>query len=136
MRQISLQNATAILLQNATEVYYKMRQVFCYKMRQFYYKLRQLLQNATFIINCNSTNNKENNSVLPNKYKRSNTNSRVKHETKKPKDNFYLNDDSDKNNFDNGGSNDNKTLDSENHIRHVNNTRNTVFLLGDSIVKN
>ena len=55
MRQMLLQNATAILLQNATEVYYKMRQVFYYKMRQFYYKMRQLLQNATFITNCNST---------------------------------------------------------------------------------
>ena len=49
MRQMLLQNATAILLQNATEVYYKMRQVF-------YYKMRQLLQNATFITNCASTN--------------------------------------------------------------------------------
>ena len=48
MRQMLLQNATAILLQNATEVYYKMRQVF-------YYKMRQLLQNATFITNCDST---------------------------------------------------------------------------------
>ena len=43
MRQILLQNATAILLQNATEVYYKMRQ-------GFYYKLRQLLQNATILL--------------------------------------------------------------------------------------
>ena len=43
------QNATAILLQNATEVYYE--------MQQFYYKMRQLLQNATFIINCDSTLN-------------------------------------------------------------------------------
>ena len=53
--------------------YYKMRQ-FCYQMRQLlqittillqiatvttkcdiYYKLRQLLQNATFITNCDST---------------------------------------------------------------------------------
>ena len=62
-----LQNATDItkcdgyLLRNATKFYYKMRQVFYYKMRQFYYKLRQLLQiatillqNATFITNCNS----------------------------------------------------------------------------------
>ena len=62
MPQILLQNETAILLQNATEIYYKMRQVFYYKMRQFYYKMRQLLQiatillqNATFIINCNNT---------------------------------------------------------------------------------
>ena len=39
MRQILLQNATAILLENATEVYYKMRQVFHYKMRQFYHKM-------------------------------------------------------------------------------------------------
>ena len=43
-----LQNATAILLQNATEVYYKMRQFF-------YYKMLQLLQNVTFITNCDST---------------------------------------------------------------------------------
>ena len=57
-----LQNATAILLQNATKVYDKMRQVFHYKMRQFYLKMRQLLQiatillqNATFITNCDST---------------------------------------------------------------------------------
>ena len=55
MRQILLQNATVILLQIATEVYYKMPQVFCYKMRQFYYKMRLLLQNATFITNCAST---------------------------------------------------------------------------------
>ena len=38
-----------ILLQNATEIYYKMRQAFCYKMRQ-------LLQNATFSTNCDNTN--------------------------------------------------------------------------------
>ena len=48
MQQILLQNAIANLLQNATEVYYKMRQAFCYKMRH-------LLQNATFITNCDST---------------------------------------------------------------------------------
>ena len=48
MRQMLLQNATAVLLQNATEV--------CYKMRQFfYYKMRQLLQNSTFITNWDST---------------------------------------------------------------------------------
>ena len=50
MRQILLQNATAILLQNATEVYYKIRQIFYYKMRQFYYKMRQLLQIATILL--------------------------------------------------------------------------------------
>ena len=51
------------LLQNETEVYYKMRLVFYYKMRQFYHKIRQLLQiamillqNATFITNCDSAN--------------------------------------------------------------------------------
>ena len=39
-----------------------MRQVFYYKMRQFYYKMQELLQiamillqNATFITNCDST---------------------------------------------------------------------------------
>ena len=36
MRQVLLQNATAILLQNTTEIYHKIRQGFCYKMRQFY----------------------------------------------------------------------------------------------------
>ena len=55
MRQILLKNVTAILLQNPTEVHYKMRQVFYYKMRQFYYKMRQLLQDVTFITNCAST---------------------------------------------------------------------------------
>ena len=43
-----------ILLQNATD-YYKMRQVLYYKMRQNFYKTRQLLQNTTFIANCDST---------------------------------------------------------------------------------
>ena len=47
MRQIFLQNATAILLQNATKVYCKMSQVF-------YYKMRQLLQNAAYITNRDS----------------------------------------------------------------------------------
>ena len=32
-----------------------MRQGFYYEMRQFYYKMWQLLQNATFITNCDST---------------------------------------------------------------------------------
>ena len=49
MRQILLQNATAILVQNATEVYYKMRQAF-------YCKMQHLLQNTTFITNCDHTN--------------------------------------------------------------------------------
>ena len=49
--------------------YYKMREKFiakcvrffipkcdsCYKLRQLYYKMRQLLQNVTFITNCDST---------------------------------------------------------------------------------
>ena len=52
MRQILLQNATAILLQNATEVYYKMRQVFYCKMRQLLQIATILLQNATFITKC------------------------------------------------------------------------------------
>ena len=55
MRQILLQNAIAILLQNATEVYYKMSQVFYYKMRQLLQIATILLQNATFITNCEST---------------------------------------------------------------------------------
>ena len=58
MRQMLLENATAVLLQNATEVYYKMLQGFYYKMRQIYDKMRQvlqaiLLQNATVITKCN-----------------------------------------------------------------------------------
>ena len=48
MQQILLQNATAISLPNATEAYYKILQVF-------YYKMQQLLQNGTFITNCDST---------------------------------------------------------------------------------
>ena len=52
MRQILLQNASAILLQNATEVYYKMRQVFYYKMRQLLQIATILLQNATVITKC------------------------------------------------------------------------------------
>ena len=55
MRQILLQNATAVLSQSVTEVYYEMRQFFCYEVRQFYYKMRQLLQNATFITIFDST---------------------------------------------------------------------------------
>ena len=67
-RQILLQYSTTTLLQNTTEVYYKMCQDFyykcdsfitkcdsCYKLRQFHNKMRQLLQNATFITNCDST---------------------------------------------------------------------------------
>ena len=50
MRQILFQNATTILLQKATKVYYKMCQVVCYKMWQFYYELRQLLQNASILL--------------------------------------------------------------------------------------
>ena len=65
-----------------------------------------------------------------------NTNSRVKHKTKRPKDNFISDNDSDNNNFNNGGNNNNNPFDNENHVRHINNTRNTVFILGDSIVKN
>ena len=40
MRHLPLWNVTAIALQNATKLYYK--------MRWFYYKMQQLLQNATF----------------------------------------------------------------------------------------
>ena len=47
MRQMLLQNVTAILLQNASGFYYK--------MQQLYYKMRQLLENATFSTNCDST---------------------------------------------------------------------------------
>ena len=45
-----LQNATAMLLQNVMKIYYKMRKVFDYKMQQFYYKLKQLLENASCIM--------------------------------------------------------------------------------------
>ena len=55
MQPILLQNATAILWQNATEVYYTMRQVFYCKIRQLLQNARILLQNATFITNCDST---------------------------------------------------------------------------------
>ena len=46
MRQVLLQNTTAILLQNATENYYKMCEVFITKC-EFYYKMRRLLKIAT-----------------------------------------------------------------------------------------
>ena len=52
MRQMLLQNATAILLQNLTEVYYKMRQVLYYKIRQLLQNVTILLQNATVITKC------------------------------------------------------------------------------------
>ena len=69
MRQMLLQNMTTILLRNAAEIYYKFRQVFflqnatvllqnvavIYKLRRFYHKMRQLLQNATFITNYDIT---------------------------------------------------------------------------------
>ena len=55
-------------------------------------------------------------------------NSRVKRKTKKPKDNPNSNNDSNNNN--------NNPPNNENHSRQVNNARNTVFILGDSIVKN
>ena len=103
--------------------------------------------------NCNKNkdnNNKEHNSFSPNKHKK-NTNRKVKHKTKKPKNNFISNNGSDNNNFNNRGNknnnnnnnsnnndnnNNSNTLNNENHSRHVNNTINTVFILGDSIVKN
>ena len=69
MRQLLIPNATATLLQNATEVFYKMRQVFITKCK-FYYKMQQLLQtatallqNATFITNCDSINQHQRNSL-------------------------------------------------------------------------
>ena len=43
IRQILLQNATAMLLQNGIKVCYKMHQVFYYKMWQFYYKMWRVL---------------------------------------------------------------------------------------------
>ena len=72
-----------------------------------------------------------------------NINSRVKHKTKKPKDNFNSNNDSDNNNFNNHGNNNNNNNNynnnnphnNENHSRHVNNTRSTVFILEHSFVK-
>ena len=38
-----------ILSQNATKIYHEMRRVAYYKIQQFYYKLRQLIQNVSFI---------------------------------------------------------------------------------------
>ena len=58
MRQILLQNETAILLQNATQVYYKMRQVFYYEMRQLLQIVTISLQNVTYITNCDNTTGK------------------------------------------------------------------------------
>ena len=89
--------------------------------------------------NCNKNkgnNNKEQNTASPNKHKR-NSNSRVKRKTKKPKDNSNSNNGSDNNNNDNNNNNYyNNPPNNENHPRQINNARNTVFILGDSIVKN
>ena len=38
------------LLQNEVNLYYKTRQLFYYKMSRFYYKTRQELQNAPFLL--------------------------------------------------------------------------------------
>ena len=46
-----LENASGFLLQNATIL---LQCNSYYKLRQFCYKVRQLLQNATFITNCDS----------------------------------------------------------------------------------
>ena len=43
-----VQNAIAILLQKARDVFYEIGQAF-------YYKIRELLQNANFTMNCDST---------------------------------------------------------------------------------
>ena len=45
---------------------------------------------------------------------------------------------SDNYNFNNGSNNNNNKnlLDNKNHVNHVSNTRNAVFILGNSIVKN
>ena len=50
MRQLLLQNTTAIISQNVTIVCQKMRQVFYYKIPQFYYKMRHLLQNTLILL--------------------------------------------------------------------------------------
>ena len=50
-----LQITTAKLLQITTKFCYKLRQLIYYKLRRFYYKLRQLLQIATFITNYDGT---------------------------------------------------------------------------------
>ena len=50
MQQILLHNATAILRQNATEVYYKMRKEIYCKCDILFYKLWQLLQNASILL--------------------------------------------------------------------------------------
>ena len=90
--------------------------------------------------NCNSTisnqsNESNSNSNHHNHISSNNSNSRVKHKNKKPKDNFNWNNDNDNNNFNNGGNNCDNPLDNENQVKYVNNTRNTVFILGDIIVK-
>ena len=48
-----LQNALGFLLQNAAVLLQNARVIT--KKRRFYYKMQHLLQNATFITNCNST---------------------------------------------------------------------------------
>ena len=60
MLQTLLQNATVILSQNATNFCFKMCQVFYhkiryYKVRRCYYKMQQLLQNTSILLQKKST---------------------------------------------------------------------------------
>ena len=50
VKQIILQNGTAMLLQNMTKVHYKTCQIYYSKMQRFYYKLLQLLENASTLL--------------------------------------------------------------------------------------
>lgn len=53
MQQVLLQHATAILLQNASGFFITKSDSY-FKFRQIYYEMRQLLQKAKFISNCDS----------------------------------------------------------------------------------
>ena len=55
MQQILLQNEATILLQNATDKLQNEATILLQNSTKGYYKMRQLLQNVTFIINCDST---------------------------------------------------------------------------------
>ena len=52
-QQILLQNTTANLLQNASGFFITKSDSYC-KLRQIFYEMRQLLQKAKFITNCDS----------------------------------------------------------------------------------
>ena len=103
------------------------------------YLLKQLFKKTECITTLNNKfsnnatdNNNNNNDNLSHK-----NNSHVKKKNNhNNSNNSNNNNNNNNNNENNNNNNNNNTLNIDNHARHVNNTRNTVLILGDSIAKN